>query len=93
MTFIASQATRGVVRKCPSLRRNLERMKGARMCTVTPWGRPRRSGTIGNPRSRRDEGYQEQMLHHMSAEKCVGETIERRGDGEPDGCETKKEGG
>jgi hypothetical protein len=41
----------------------------------------------------RDEGYQEQVLHHMSAEKCVGETIERRGDGEPDGCETKKEGG
>jgi len=41
----------------------------------------------------RAEGYQEQMLHHMSAEKCVGETIERRGDGEPDGSETKKEGG
>ena len=41
----------------------------------------------------RDEGYQEQMLHHMSAEKCVGETIKRRGDGEPDGSETKKEGG
>jgi hypothetical protein len=40
----------------------------------------------------RDEGYQEQMLHHMSAEKYVGETIERRGDGEPNGPETKKEG-
>ena len=39
----------------------------------------------------RDEGYQEQMLHHMSAEKCVGETIERRSDGEPDGSEAKKE--
>jgi hypothetical protein len=33
------------------------------------------------------------MLHHVSAEKCVGETIERRGDREPDGSETKKEGG
>lgn len=29
----------------------------------------------------------------MSAEKCVGETIEWRGDGEPDGSETKKVGG
>ena len=42
---------------------------------------------------RRDEGYQQQMLHHMSAEKCVSETIERRGDREPDGSETKKKGG
>jgi hypothetical protein len=40
-----------------------------------------------------DEGYQEQMLHHMSAEKCVGETIERRSDGEPNGSEAKKESG
>ena len=40
-----------------------------------------------------DEGYQEQMLHHMSAEKYISETIERRSDREPNGSKTKKEGG
>ena len=33
------------------------------------------------------------MLHHMGAEECVGEAIERRGDGEPDDGEAEKECG
>jgi hypothetical protein len=49
-----------------------------------------RNNWIAEEQERGDEGNQEQMLHHMGAQKCVCEAIKRRGDGEPDSSKTKQ---
>ena len=46
---------------------------------------------VAEEQQRGDKGHEEQMLHHVGAKECVGKAIERRGDGEPDGGEAKKE--
>lgn len=52
-----------------------------------------RNGRIAEEQERRDEGHEQEVLYHMGAEEGIGETIERRADGYPDGGETEKEGG